>query len=162
MQQKKYWNTSHKVTKVLACSQWSVTFHFFLGAWPSSHRSQWAFQHQLQWELAQASVIFPLDWQGMKMLETQHVERLMGGNNTASALWLIKKWALNVKILPGCCQDSDHGAPQKEGVVHAWEKGTLSIWERKWFRGDNWLRATNISKPSSISSFLISKKFTNR
>jgi len=51
---------------------------------------------QLQWELAQSSVIFLLDWQGMKMLETQHVELLMGGNNTSSALWLIKKWALNV------------------------------------------------------------------
>lgn len=95
-QQKKYWKTTHWDTNVLACYQWSVTFNFFLGACSSSHWSQWAFHYQLQWELAQASVIFLLDWQGMQTLETQHVELLMGGNNTSAALWLIKKWALNV------------------------------------------------------------------
>lgn len=97
-QQKKYWKTTHWDTNILACYQWSVTFNFFLGACSSSHWCQWAFHYQLQWELAKASVIFLLDWQGMQTLEMQHGELLMGGNGTSAALWLIKKWALNVNL----------------------------------------------------------------
>lgn len=95
-QQKKYWKPTHWDTSILACYQWSVTFNFFLGACSSSLWSQWAFHYQLQWELAQASVIFLLDWRGMQTLETQHIKPLVGGNNTSASFWLIKKWAPKV------------------------------------------------------------------
>lgn len=136
MQQKKHWKTTHRDTNILAHYQWSVTFNFFLGACSSSHWSQWAFHYQLQWELAQASVIFLLDWQGMQILETQHVELLMGGNDTSAALWLIKKWALNVnpaQLLQGqqpqCPAKARCGLCSGERNPFHWRKNMIQRWQ---------------------------------